>query len=273
MRMFNADGSEAEMCGNGVRCLAKYAFDHGLTKANPMRVETVGGVKEIELTIGKDGKVNAATVDMGEPILDPPQIPVNIPQQRIVESPIRTSKRAFENYDLASEKYGQVNASSEHACYIIKQQILTLYGKIEVAEAIGEFDISTKAADLRNELLEKAQECDPDFSPDFDPATPGYQGMLAFRAAPETTFQTDIWLLDLEIDQNGQVTAGGLTNLTDSPEYQENPAWSPDGEFLAYTVLLATLESDIVVVDLTKFCCTDRDFLPRALDLCVLLGC
>lgn len=77
MRMFNADGSESEMCGNGVRCVAKYAFDHGLSKSNPIRVETGRGVLPIELTV-VDGKVTQATVDMGEPILDLPKIPVDV---------------------------------------------------------------------------------------------------------------------------------------------------------------------------------------------------
>lgn len=76
MRMFNADGSESEMCGNGVRCVAKYAFDHGLSKNNPMRVETGRGVLSLALeTVG--GKVRTVTVDMGEPILDLPDIPVD----------------------------------------------------------------------------------------------------------------------------------------------------------------------------------------------------
>ena len=77
MRMFNADGSEAEMCGNGVRCVAKYAFDHGLTKNNPMTVETGRGVLTLSLHTGKDGKVRRVTVDMGTPILDLAEIPVD----------------------------------------------------------------------------------------------------------------------------------------------------------------------------------------------------
>lgn len=76
MRMFNADGSEAEMCGNGVRCVAKYAFDHGLTKNNPMRVETGRGVLTLALDVA-GGKVRQVTVDMGEPILALPEIPVD----------------------------------------------------------------------------------------------------------------------------------------------------------------------------------------------------
>src|ERR1700688_4039333 len=69
MRMFNADGSEAEMCGNGVRCVAKYAYDHGLSKSNPMRVETGRGVLTLVLEVRGD-KVREVRVDMGEPILE-----------------------------------------------------------------------------------------------------------------------------------------------------------------------------------------------------------
>jgi diaminopimelate epimerase len=76
MRMFNVDGSEGEMCGNGVRCVAKYAFDHGLTTRNPMTVETGKGVLSISLETD-NGKVRRATVNMGPPILDLAKIPVN----------------------------------------------------------------------------------------------------------------------------------------------------------------------------------------------------
>src|SRR6185437_6058203 len=61
MRMFNADGSEAEMCGNGVRCVAKYAYDHGLTRSNPVRVETGRGVRTLALTVA-EGTVQQVTV-------------------------------------------------------------------------------------------------------------------------------------------------------------------------------------------------------------------
>ena len=76
MRMFNADGSEAEMCGNGIRCVAKYAFDHGLTRSNPMRVQTGHGVLTLALKLA-GGKVEQVTVNMGEPILDLPDVPVD----------------------------------------------------------------------------------------------------------------------------------------------------------------------------------------------------
>lgn len=94
MRMFNADGSEGRMCGNGIRCVAKYAYDHGLSRANPMRVETAAGVKTIDLRL-TGGKVSAATVDMGEPILRPADIPVNLPGERAVNVPIQAGGNLY----------------------------------------------------------------------------------------------------------------------------------------------------------------------------------
>jgi diaminopimelate epimerase len=84
MRMFNADGSEAEMCGNGVRCVAKLAFDHGLSRSNPMKVETGRGVLTLHLEL-KAGKVEQVTVDMGEPILEAERIPTTLPGLRVID--------------------------------------------------------------------------------------------------------------------------------------------------------------------------------------------
>ena len=94
MRMFNADGSEGRMCGNGIRCVAKYAYDHGLSRANPMRVETAAGVKTIDLRL-TDGKVSAATVDMGDPILRPVDIPVNLPGDKAINVPIQAGGKTY----------------------------------------------------------------------------------------------------------------------------------------------------------------------------------
>jgi diaminopimelate epimerase len=76
MRMFNADGSEAEMCGNGIRCVAKFAFDRRLSEQNPMMIETPRGVLSLDLKVDA-GKVSAVTVNMGPPILDLDKIPVD----------------------------------------------------------------------------------------------------------------------------------------------------------------------------------------------------
>ncbi len=78
MRIFNADGSEAEMCGNGIRCVAKLAHDRGLTDARPMRVQTAAGVLSIDYQLDERGEVMTATVDMGEPIIEPERVPVNV---------------------------------------------------------------------------------------------------------------------------------------------------------------------------------------------------
>jgi diaminopimelate epimerase len=87
MRMFNADGSESEMCGNGVRCVAKFAYDHGLTANNPMRVETGRGVLTLALEL-RNGKVERVTVDMGEPILEADRIPTTLSGPRVVDHPV-----------------------------------------------------------------------------------------------------------------------------------------------------------------------------------------
>lgn len=78
MQMHNADGSQAEMCGNGIRCLAKYAYDHGLAKKIEMSVETGAGVLGLKLHLGEDEKVSNVTVNMGEPILNAPQVPTTL---------------------------------------------------------------------------------------------------------------------------------------------------------------------------------------------------
>jgi len=96
MRMFNADGSEAEMCGNGIRCLAKYVHDHGLCVANPLRVETAAGTKTVHLELDSSDKVVAATVDMGLPRFKPAEVPVRAPGQRVVDSPIIAGRRTYQ---------------------------------------------------------------------------------------------------------------------------------------------------------------------------------
>lgn len=75
MDMYNADGSRGKMCGNGIRCVAKYVYDYGLTDKTTICVETLAGIKEIQLTV-KDGKVEKACVNMGQPGLTPEQVPV-----------------------------------------------------------------------------------------------------------------------------------------------------------------------------------------------------
>ncbi|HUA36436.1 MAG TPA: diaminopimelate epimerase [Candidatus Binataceae bacterium] len=91
MEMYNADGSRGDMCGNGIRCLARLAWDRGIVKANPMVVETDAGLKTVALNFDGDRLVGA-TVDMGEPILDGRRIPVN-DDGRIINYPLEVDGR------------------------------------------------------------------------------------------------------------------------------------------------------------------------------------
>lgn len=75
MQMFNADGSEGEMCGNGIRCVAKFVYDHGLASTPRLQIETGAGVLAVDARLGDDGRVDGVTVDMGRPILEASQIP------------------------------------------------------------------------------------------------------------------------------------------------------------------------------------------------------
>ena len=94
MRIFNSDGSEAEMCGNGIRCVAKYVYDHGLTDQKEISVESGAGIKYLKLTV-EDGVVTLVRVDMGEPILTPAEIPVKADGDKVVDEPIEVGGRLW----------------------------------------------------------------------------------------------------------------------------------------------------------------------------------
>ena len=90
MSMFNADGSEAQMCGNGIRCVAKYVYDNKLTNKKSLKIETLAGIKTLELNV-QDGQVFEVTVDMGEPILEPRKIPVNSNLKEFINQEIKVN--------------------------------------------------------------------------------------------------------------------------------------------------------------------------------------
>ena len=94
MHIYNADGSEAEMCGNGVRCVGKYVYDHGLTDKTEVAVETGAGIKILTLNI-KDGKVDTVRVDMGEPAFAPEEIPVVAEGERVIGAPIAVGDKEW----------------------------------------------------------------------------------------------------------------------------------------------------------------------------------
>ena len=88
MRMFNSDGSESPMCGNGIRCVGKYVYDKNLTEKKQLTIETLAGIKRLELNVD-DGKVSTVKVDMGEPILEPSKIPVNSNKDKVISEPMK----------------------------------------------------------------------------------------------------------------------------------------------------------------------------------------
>lgn len=88
MRMFNADGSESEMCGNASRCIGKYVFDKGLTDKTDLTLETLAGVKKLKLYLGADKLVETVTVDMGEPILESSRIPTTIKKPNVINESV-----------------------------------------------------------------------------------------------------------------------------------------------------------------------------------------
>jgi diaminopimelate epimerase len=94
MRMFNADGSEAEMCGNGLRCVAKYVYDHGIARKERLTIETGRGILTVDLEV-KGGKARRVRVDMGEPILEAAKIPTTLPANPPTDAELVVEGEAF----------------------------------------------------------------------------------------------------------------------------------------------------------------------------------
>ena len=96
MRMFNSDGSESEMCGNGIRCVAKYAFDHGIVATKEISAETGAGILTLQLVTGADGKVEKVRVNMGPPRLTRSEIPMQgDPQEKVIDQPLNILHSTF----------------------------------------------------------------------------------------------------------------------------------------------------------------------------------
>ncbi len=94
MRMFNSDGSEAEMCGNAIRCVGKYVYDNKLTDKQIIKVDTLAGIKVLDMTV-ENGLVSLVKVDMGEPILVPKDIPINSEKARFINEDVSIDGQVF----------------------------------------------------------------------------------------------------------------------------------------------------------------------------------
>lgn len=131
MRVFNNDGSEAKNCGNGLRCVSKYVYDHGLTSKQTFTVETLGGIVTPIIYPGEDGKVEQISIDMGEPRLERSAIPMTgIPEEQAVEEIIEVEGVTF--------TMTAVSMGNPHAVIFmdeVKEEEVCLYGpKIEFHE-------------------------------------------------------------------------------------------------------------------------------------------
>lgn len=107
MRIFNADGSEGKMCGNGIRCVGKYVYDRGLTDRTELTVETLSGIRHLRLQPGPDGHIAQVTVDMGKAILRPRDIPVRSDLEQFVLQPVTVEGRT---YDVTAVSMGNPHA-------------------------------------------------------------------------------------------------------------------------------------------------------------------
>ena len=124
MQMFNSDGTEAEMCGNGIRCVGKFVYDKGLTDKEEVTIETLAGIKKLKFTI-KDGKVEKVRVNMGKPILEAKRIPVESNLNPVKDLKIKAEDREF--------NFTCVSMGNPHAITFIKDNLkdfdVTKYGK------------------------------------------------------------------------------------------------------------------------------------------------
>jgi diaminopimelate epimerase len=95
MRIINSDGSEAEQCGNAIRCVSKYVYDHKMIDKTEITIETIGaGVQQVQLNV-QDGKVMTVRVNMGQPILNGLKVPTTVDQEQVVNVPIEVDGREF----------------------------------------------------------------------------------------------------------------------------------------------------------------------------------
>ena len=95
MRMYNADGTQAQMCGNGIRCVARYAYEHGLVDREELTVETLAGIKHLKLWL-EQNMVTAVTVDMGQPVTEPARIPVAAEGEAVIARPVEIAGKRYE---------------------------------------------------------------------------------------------------------------------------------------------------------------------------------
>lgn len=132
MRMFNADGSEGRMCGNASRCIGKYVYERGLTDSTALTLETLSGIKKLELHLNGLGRVDSVTVDMGAPELTCKRVPVKFAGEMMIDNPVDTS-------------VGKLNVTAV--------SMGNPHGVIFVEESVDDLDIETIGRELENHAM------------------------------------------------------------------------------------------------------------------------
>lgn len=141
MRIFNADGSEAKMCGNGIRCVGKYVFDKGYTDKTHLTVETLSGIRTLDLTV-QGGKVSSATVDMGKVTVSEP-ITLTVCGEAVTTTPVNVGNPHTVTFIPDAEKapLTTVGAALEHDAYFpegVNAEFAQLIGKNELRMRVWE---------------------------------------------------------------------------------------------------------------------------------------
>ena len=145
MRMFNLDGSEGKMCGNASRCVGKYVYERGLTDKTLVALETLGGMKYLDLHV-EDGIVKSVTVDMGEPILEAAQIPVVSEKSPVIGEPVQLLDKTFE--------FTCVSMGNPHAIAFVdnvKDFPLETYGKVSETHPMYPEQVNTEFVEIVDE--------------------------------------------------------------------------------------------------------------------------
>ncbi|MBR5123336.1 MAG: diaminopimelate epimerase [Anaerotignum sp.] len=145
MRMFNLDGSEGKMCGNASRCVGKYVYERGLTDKTLVALETLGGMKYLDLHV-EDGIVKSVTVDMGEPILEAAQIPVVSDKEQVIAETVQLLDKEFD--------FTCVSMGNPHAVAFIdnvKDFPLETYGKVSESHPMYPEQVNTEFVEVINE--------------------------------------------------------------------------------------------------------------------------
>ena len=225
MRMFNLDGSEGKMCGNASRCVGKYVYERGLTEKTTVALETLGGIKILQLHV-KDGIVESVTVDMGEPVLEAAEIPVLSDKHPVIGETVEILDRKFvdgETYYITA-----VSMGNPHAVTFVKNVMeypIEKYGRVSECHPIFPDRVNTEFVEIVDDSHVKMRVWERGSGETWACGTGASATAVACVLNGKTDRKVDVELI-----------GGTLTiewNAEDNHVYMTGPAeFSFDGEWL-----------------------------------------